>query len=150
MLFPPPFSDSLYISDFIFLRTDQLLLVVPDTPFKKRGGVYFLCCNPKLWNRLPLHDWLDPSLPVFKSDLKILFFTLLLLALKVQTLACLSVLFLITMHWFYTILFIYWCGGFKNNHARRSSAVVFPVCSSPNFSDDQAKNYSWSDYMKWL
>lgn len=49
---------------------DQLLLVVPRSRLKHRGDRAFAVVAPKLWNELPLHVRLAPTLPVFKSRLK--------------------------------------------------------------------------------
>ncbi len=55
---------------------DQSLLVVPRARLKLRGDRAFSVVAPKLWNELPLHIRLSPSLPVFKSRLKTHFYSL--------------------------------------------------------------------------
>ncbi|XP_061735347.1 discoidin, CUB and LCCL domain-containing protein 2 isoform X1 [Nerophis ophidion] len=55
---------------------DQLLLTVPDTRLKLRGDRTFAAAAPKLWNDRPLSVRQASSLPVFKSLLKIYFYSL--------------------------------------------------------------------------
>lgn len=56
--------------------TDQLLLVVLRPRLKHRGEQAFACVASKLWNELPLHVRLAPTLPVFKSCHKTHFYSL--------------------------------------------------------------------------
>lgn len=49
--------------------SDQLLLTVPPSRLKSRGDRAFAVIGPKLWNELPLHVRLAPSVPIFKSRL---------------------------------------------------------------------------------
>ena len=55
---------------------DQLLLNVPRTKSKLRGGRCFSVAAPTLWNDLPLHIRQASTLPVFKSLLKTHLFSL--------------------------------------------------------------------------
>ena len=55
---------------------NQSLLVVPKTRLKSRGDQAFSVAAPRLWNELPLHVRLAPSLLVFKSRLKTHFYSL--------------------------------------------------------------------------
>lgn len=73
-----------YISGLLEVHTpsralrsaDQLYLVIPPYRLKSRGDRAFTVMAPKLWNELPLHIRLAPSLAVFKSHLKIHFYDL--------------------------------------------------------------------------
>ncbi len=57
---------------------DQSLLVVPKSKLKHRRDQAFPVIAPTLWNELPPHIRLAPTLQVFKSCLKTLFFPLAL------------------------------------------------------------------------
>ncbi len=59
-----------------FRSADQLLMVVPRSRLKHRGDCAFAVVAPKLWNKLPLHVRLPPTLPVFKTRLKTQFYSL--------------------------------------------------------------------------
>ncbi len=48
----------------------QFLLVTPKIQAEAQGGPSLCGCGPQLWNELPLHIKLAPTLPVFKSCLK--------------------------------------------------------------------------------
>ncbi len=50
--------------------SDLCLLIVPRSWLKKRGDRAFATAGPKLWNSLPLHIRLAPSISAFKSALK--------------------------------------------------------------------------------
>lgn len=73
-----------YLSDLLHpyaplksLRSaDQSLLVIPKSRLKQRGDRAFAVVAPKLWNELPPHVRLAPTLPVFKSRLKTYLFSL--------------------------------------------------------------------------
>lgn len=75
-----------YIADFLHHHTplrslrssDQLLLTIPPSRLKSRGDRAFAVLGPKLWNELPLHVRLAPSVPIFKSRLKTHLFSLTL------------------------------------------------------------------------
>ena len=56
--------------------SDANLLVVPTMNRKKHGEAAFCCYGPKIWNRLPPHLRLAPSVESFKAQLKTYFFTL--------------------------------------------------------------------------
>uniref|UniRef100_A0A4W5Q8G8 Reverse transcriptase domain-containing protein n=1 Tax=Hucho hucho TaxID=62062 RepID=A0A4W5Q8G8_9TELE len=55
---------------------DQLLFFVPRTRLINRGDRAFSVVAPRLWNDLPLHVRLAPSLHIFKSRLKTHFYSL--------------------------------------------------------------------------
>uniref|UniRef100_A0A1A7Z355 Reverse transcriptase domain-containing protein n=1 Tax=Iconisemion striatum TaxID=60296 RepID=A0A1A7Z355_9TELE len=55
---------------------DHLLLVVPKVRYKSRGERAFSHAAPKLWNTLPIHVRLAPSVSRFKSALKTHFFSI--------------------------------------------------------------------------
>lgn len=73
----------LYLSDLLgeyrperTLRSaNQNLLTVPKSKLKSRGDRAFAIAAPKLWNTLPLHIRISPTLHIFKSKLKTYFFT---------------------------------------------------------------------------
>uniref|UniRef100_A0A3B3QY49 Reverse transcriptase domain-containing protein n=1 Tax=Paramormyrops kingsleyae TaxID=1676925 RepID=A0A3B3QY49_9TELE len=73
-----------YISGLLKVHTpsralrsaDQLRLLIPPSRLKSRGDRAFAVMAPKLWNELPLHIRLAPSLAVFKSHLKTHFYAL--------------------------------------------------------------------------
>ena len=68
----------MYLSDLLVKYTpirslkssDLLLLAVPDNKHKCRRDRAFAVVAPKLWNSLPLHIQLSPSVAIFKSNLK--------------------------------------------------------------------------------
>lgn len=72
-----------YLSDLLHQYTpqrslrssDQSLLAVPMSRLKHRGDRAFAVVAPKLWNKLPLHIRLAPTLEMFKSLLKTHFFS---------------------------------------------------------------------------
>ena len=67
-----------YLADLLRIHTparalrsaDQLVLDIPPSRLKSRGDRAFAVIGPKLWNELPLHIRLAPSLSVFKTSLK--------------------------------------------------------------------------------
>ncbi len=73
-----------YLSDLIkpyaplrALRSaDHLLLAVPRAKLKSRGDRAFAVAAPKLWNSLPLYIRQAQTLVVFKSSLKMYFYSL--------------------------------------------------------------------------
>ena len=59
------------------LRSEGLVLLeVPRTKRKLRGDRAFAAAAPKLWNNLPQHIRLAPSLSTFKTSLKTHFYSL--------------------------------------------------------------------------
>ena len=76
-LAPPFISDllKLYIPKRSLRSAGKLLLVVPRSKLVHRGDRAFSVAAPKLWNKLPFHIKSAPSLPVFKSRLKTLFYS---------------------------------------------------------------------------
>ena len=55
--------------------TDKALLNIPRTNLVTRGDRAFAARAPKLWNTLPIHLRLAPSVPIFKSHLKTYLYT---------------------------------------------------------------------------
>lgn len=60
----------------VLRSTDLLLFVVPKMRLKTRGDRAFSMLAPKLWNELPTHVKMAPSLETFKSRLKGHFYSL--------------------------------------------------------------------------
>ena len=54
--------------------TDKFLLRIPHTHLKTYGDGAFSVATPRLWNALPMHIKLSPSVSVFKNRLKTHFF----------------------------------------------------------------------------
>lgn len=77
-LAPTYLSDllELYVPARSLRSSDQLLLAVPKSRMKLRGDRAFTVVAPKLWNKLPLHVRQAPTLQIFKSRLKALFYSL--------------------------------------------------------------------------
>ena len=75
---PPYLSELLhpYTPNRPLRSADQLLLNVPRTKSKLRGGRCFSVAAPTLWNDLPLHIRQAATLPAFKSLLKTHLFSL--------------------------------------------------------------------------
>uniref|UniRef100_A0A669ET81 Reverse transcriptase domain-containing protein n=1 Tax=Oreochromis niloticus TaxID=8128 RepID=A0A669ET81_ORENI len=75
-LAPSHLSDLLhrYAPQRSLRSSDQSLLAVPMSRLKHRGDRAFTVVAPKLWNKLPLHIRLAPTLEMFKSLLKTHFF----------------------------------------------------------------------------
>ena len=76
-LAPSYISDLLkpYVPTRSLRSAGKMLLEVPKSKLVNRGDRAFSVAAPKLWNELPLHIKQSPSLSVFKTRLKTLFYS---------------------------------------------------------------------------
>ena len=85
---------------------DQLCLVVPKSRKKTRGDRAFSVVAPKLWNELPTHVKMAPTLDTFKSRLKTNFYSLAFNTAWELCGLCLSFIVFLSFSVFYLILWL--------------------------------------------
>ena len=85
---------------------DQLRLLMPKSRQKTRGNRAFSVVAPKLWNELPTHVKMAPTLDTFKSRLKTNFYSLAFNTAWELCDLCLSFIVFLYLSVFYLILWL--------------------------------------------
>ena len=107
MIWHPSISLTLYLS--ILRSADQLRLVVPKSRQRPGGTVLFQWWLLSLWNELPTHVKMAPTLDTFKSHLKTHFHSLAFNTAWELCGLCLSFTIFLYLSVFYLILWFFNC-----------------------------------------